>query len=94
MATWQAQTAKAKFSELLRAARERGPQVISVRGKDEFVVLTKEQHDRIARAGEAPRSGLDLFRSIRKVDVDLEKAIGPRHPGGVRDVNLLDEGDE
>jgi len=42
MATWQLQVAKAKLSELLRAVREEGPQTISVRGKEEFVVLRKE----------------------------------------------------
>jgi|CXWL01.1.fsa_nt_gi prevent-host-death family protein len=38
MATWQLQTAKARLSELLRAVREHGPQVISVRGKEEYLV--------------------------------------------------------
>ncbi|HJS79412.1 MAG TPA: type II toxin-antitoxin system prevent-host-death family antitoxin [Vitreimonas sp.] len=42
MATWQLQTAKAQLSELLRKAREEGPQTITVRGKEEYVVTVKE----------------------------------------------------
>ena len=42
METWQLQTAKAKLSELLRAVRDEGPQTISVRGAEEFVVMRKE----------------------------------------------------
>jgi prevent-host-death family protein len=94
MASWQAQTAKAKFSELLRATRDKGPQTISVRGRDEFVILTKQQHDQIVRAGRPPETGLDLFRSIRKLDVDLDALIGARQSNGLREVSLFDEGSE
>lgn len=59
MGTWQLQTAKAKLSELLRAVREEGPQVISVRGKEEYVVLRKE--DVSAHLTPRPRTWDDLF---------------------------------
>jgi len=42
---WQLQTAKARLSEVLRRAREEGPQTITVRGKDQFVVLTREAYE-------------------------------------------------
>lgn len=42
MSTWQLQAAKAKLSELLRAVRDEGPQTISVRGREEYVVMRKE----------------------------------------------------
>ena len=42
MGIWQLQTAKAKLSELLRAVRDEGPQTISVRGKEEYVVSVKD----------------------------------------------------
>ena len=41
MKTWQLQAAKAKLSELLRAVRDEGPQTISVRGQEEYVVVHK-----------------------------------------------------
>ncbi|HVY02621.1 MAG TPA: type II toxin-antitoxin system prevent-host-death family antitoxin [Caulobacterales bacterium] len=69
MSVWQLQTAKAKLSELLRAVREDGPQTISVRGKEEFVVMTKEA---AARAEHPVKTGLDLFRPILGLGVDLD----------------------
>jgi prevent-host-death family protein len=76
MAVWQVQTAKAKFSELLRAAREQGPQTISVRGKEEFVLVDKAAFEALKPG--SPKSALDLFRPVLGLGVDLEKLIGPR----------------
>jgi len=59
MATWQLQTAKAKLSELLRAVRDEGPQTITVRGKEEYVVMRKED---AAFAGAAlPKTWDELY---------------------------------
>lgn len=66
MATWQLQTAKAKLSELLRAVREEGPQVISVRGKEEFVVMRKAQ-----AAKAAPKTWDELYAPVRGLGDDL-----------------------
>ena len=44
MQTWQLQEAKAKFSEVVRAAQIE-PQEISVRGHPEIVILSKKQYD-------------------------------------------------
>ena len=71
MSIWQLQAAKAKLSEVLRAARDEGPQTITVRGKEEFVVMTKAAAER-ARDRQAPKTGLDLFRPVLGLGVDLE----------------------
>lgn len=71
MATWQLQTAKAKLSELLRKVREEGPQIITVRGKEEFVVSLKS-----AASEQTPKTGLDLFRPVLGLGDALE--IPPR----------------
>jgi len=73
MSIWQLQTAKAKLSELLRAVREDGPQTISVRGKEEFVVVRKQEFD--GGAGEG-RTLYDVFHPIIGLGVELE--IAPR----------------
>ena len=39
MKTWQVQEAKARFSELLRASTEEGPQLVSSHGKPTAVVV-------------------------------------------------------
>jgi antitoxin Phd len=39
MQTWQLQDAKARFSELVDTAKEKGPQVVTRRGVEEVVVV-------------------------------------------------------
>ncbi len=52
--TWQLQTAKARFSEVFRLARSRGPQWITRQGREAVVVLPAEQFERLsARAHQA-----------------------------------------
>ena len=43
--TWQLQDAKARFSEVVKRAREQGPQHVSVRGAPAVVVLSEEAFD-------------------------------------------------
>jgi prevent-host-death family protein len=47
MKTWQLQKAKAQFSEVVRDASVAGPQVITVRGEDEAVVLSMESYRKL-----------------------------------------------
>lgn len=79
MATWQLQTAKAKLSELLRAAREEGPQTITVRGKEEYVVVRKEDAATLARtpteAPTTPKTLWELFEPVRGLGDDLDDAL-------------------
>lgn len=47
---WRLEEAKARFSELVRRARERGPQRVTVRGQDAVVVLSASDYARLAPA--------------------------------------------
>jgi prevent-host-death family protein len=49
--TWQLQEAKNRLSEVVRAAQDRGPQTITVRGKDAVVVMSAEEYERVACGG-------------------------------------------
>mgnify|MGYP002138186826 CR=1 FL=1 len=49
MQTWQIQTAKARFSELVKQAAEDGPQEITLHGKPVAVVLSRAAFDRLAK---------------------------------------------
>ena len=51
---WRLEEAKARFSELVRLAREFGPQRVTVRGRDAAVVLSAEDYARLAPAATAP----------------------------------------
>lgn len=53
MASWQAQDAKARFSELLDAAIEKGPQIVTRRGVETAVVVRIEEWRRL-REGSRP----------------------------------------
>ena len=51
MQTWQIQTAKARFSELVKQAAEDGPQEITLHGKPVAVVLSREAFERLSGGG-------------------------------------------
>jgi antitoxin Phd len=44
---WQLQDAKARFSELFRLARERGPQRVTKHGREAVVILPAEEYTRL-----------------------------------------------
>ena len=66
---WQLQEAKNRLSELVRKAREEGPQTITVHGADAAVVISAEQYAKLAR-----RKGtlLDFFRKSPLVGLEID----------------------
>ncbi len=48
MQTWQMQTAKARFSDVVRSAKSDGPQYITVHGKSVAVVLSRDLFDQLS----------------------------------------------
>jgi prevent-host-death family protein len=66
---WQLQEAKNRLSELVRKAREEGPQVITVHGTDAAVVMSAEHYARLAR-----RKGtlVEFFRKSPLVGEELD----------------------
>ncbi len=60
MFRWQLQEAKNRLSELVRKARQEGPQVITLHGRDAAVVVSAGEYLRIAR----PKGSLVEF--VRK----------------------------
>jgi prevent-host-death family protein len=81
---WLLHDAKARFSELVRLVRSEGPQHVSVRGRDEVVVIAGEEFRRLA----GDRTGQQLVDAMQASpfrDIDIEPA---RVKLPVRDVNL------
>ena len=73
MIRWQLQNAKNHLSELVRKAREEGPQVITLRGRDAVVVVSANEFGKLSR----PRGSLvDFFRKspLAGVDLDLDRS--------------------
>lgn len=72
---WQLQTAKAQFSEVFRRARTEGPQHVTKQGKEEVVILSKEEFDQLTRPKEKRESLWEFFRNSPLVGsgIDLER---------------------
>ena len=81
---WKLQDAKAHFSEVVREAREHGPQRVTLHGKDAVVILSAEDYARLAPAAAQP-SLHALLSSSPLRDLDFEHG-SVRAP--VRDVEL------
>ena len=73
--TWQVQTAKAQFSELLRRARAEGPQIVTKQGKDDVVVLPIEQFRKLTQRARQPASLFQFFAKspLAHADLNLER---------------------
>lgn len=82
---WRLEQAKARFSEVVRLAREAGPQHVTVHGRDAVVVLSAEDFARLSPAATAPSLaalfGTGPFTRL----VDFEKGL-VREQASVRDV--------
>ncbi|MGH9565275.1 MAG: type II toxin-antitoxin system Phd/YefM family antitoxin [Candidatus Angelobacter sp.] len=83
--SWQLQTAKARFSELFRRARNEGPQYVTRGGKEAVVVLPAEQFEKLTRRGRDSKSLIEFFRSSPLVGADIDFE---REPDLGRDIEL------
>lgn len=79
MARWPLQDAKNRLSELVRKARDEGPQVITLHGREAVVVVSASEYARRTR----PRGSLAEF--LRKsplagtaLDVERSRDTGRR----------------
>jgi prevent-host-death family protein len=81
---WQLQEAKARFSEVVRRAKQEGPQHVTVHGREEVVVIGADDFRRLA--GE--RSGQALVDAMRTAPSRSASIDPPRSRMPVRDVDL------
>ncbi len=68
---WLLQDAKARFSELVRRVRSEGPQLVTVHGREEVVVVSAEEFHRL----KGDRSGMALVAAMQASphrDIDIE----------------------
>jgi antitoxin Phd len=71
---WKLEDAKARFSEVVRHARQDGPQRVSVRGHDAVVVMSVEEFERLVP--EKPRLPfLEFLESLHLGGLDLEREM-------------------
>jgi prevent-host-death family protein len=82
MHTWQLQEAKAQLSEVVRLCAIEGPQVLTVRGKEEAIILSKKDFDALLGKKE---KFYDLLQKspLRGVNLDIK-----RNPSKGRKIRL------
>jgi prevent-host-death family protein len=75
---WRLHDAEARFSELVRRARSEGPQLVTVRGRDEVVVIAAEEFRRLTSdlSGEALVAALQASPH-REIDIEPTRARMP-----------------
>jgi prevent-host-death family protein len=81
---WRLQDAKARLSEVVRQAQQRGPQRVTLHGRDAVVVIRADDFDRMRR----PISGRDIVAALATsplADVHFERLT---NKSPVRDVSL------
>jgi len=82
MGQWQLQTAKARLSEVIKSARNEGPQQVTVRGTPSVVVMSVEDYEAMKK----PRPGfVELMRSSPLVGAEL---VIERSNSTIRDIPL------
>lgn len=66
---WQLQDAKNRFSALVKAAEQEGPQMITVHGKEKVVLLSAKAYQRLMH-----REGnlLDFFQNSPWAETDID----------------------
>ncbi|MGH9346288.1 MAG: type II toxin-antitoxin system Phd/YefM family antitoxin [Vicinamibacterales bacterium] len=82
--SWQLQDAKARFSEVVRRAKQEGPQHVTVHGREEVVVIGADDFRRLA--GE--RTGQALVDAMRQSPHRSTHIEPQRSRMRVRDVDL------
>lgn len=80
-ARWKLEDAKARFSEVVRHAREEGAQPVTVRGQDAIVVVSVEELERLAPKSRGNRSSGSWKACISRLDPERNMDRG-------RDVQL------
>jgi len=79
---WQLQEAKNKFSQVVNEALDKGPQVVTRRGKEIVVILSREDYGRLKKS----QSGVvEFFQNSPLVGVELDLERDKTHP---REVTL------
>jgi prevent-host-death family protein len=82
-ANWQLQEAKSRFSEVVKKAREEGPQHVSVRGEPAVVIISEQE---FAKLTSPRRSFVDFLLEGEPWPDDLVDAINDRSRDTGRDI--------
>lgn len=75
MERWKLEDAKARLSEVVRLAGTKGPQLVTIRGREAAVILAPEEYMRLLPR---PKDHLPLIQFLQGLDlakIDVEREI-------------------
>ena len=70
---WKLEDAKARFSEVVRRAREEGPQRVTYRGEDAVVVIAVEELKKLLPAEKPKQSLVEFLRASALGEIDVRR---------------------
>lgn len=82
MRTWQLQEAKARLSEVVRLCIHKGPQILTIRGKEEAIIISKNEYERLVQ------SKPNFFDFIRQSPLNSVELVFERDKSRNREVEL------
>jgi len=85
MSDWQLQTAKNRFSELVRKAREEGPQTVTVHGKPAVVIVDAAEFARLSEPKKPAMTFTEYLLSGPEWPEDMLRAVEDRSKDTGRD---------
>lgn len=71
MSIWQLQEAKNKFSKVVDEALMHGPQIVTRRGVESVVIISKSEYNSLSRKR---KSLVDVLMSTPSVELDLSRS--------------------
>lgn len=81
---WSLQDAKARFSEVVRKAKNEGPQRVTLHGREEVVIVSVEDYRNLRDE----RTGADLVELLQQSPLQGVEFEHERVESPVRDVEL------
>ena len=82
MQTWQLQEAKSHLSEVVRLCAQQGPQILTVRGRKEVVLLSIKDYENLTGVK------LNFFEFMRQSPLNGLEIHCERDQSKNRDINL------
>ncbi len=70
--TWKLEDAKARLSEVVRLAGTKGPQLVTIRGKEAAVILSPMEFERL-RPAEKRQPLVDFLQELRLSDIPFTR---------------------
>ena len=71
--SWKLEDAKARFSEVVRRAREEGPQRVTYRGKDAVVVIAVDELKRLLPTEKPEQNLVDFLQETALAEIDVRR---------------------